>query len=200
MLALTCIFLAAGCASRRPVALPLGEWTGHGSFTYERWGEPEDTATLHRDYKTCLRMRKSKVDDQPATEIEIVSQRGELPELGERTHIRLALVETKRLSDSAVLYRVAGQLFDPKPDDQPKFEAKSPPVGASCIKIDGVTVLQIAYNDGFVDTFRFHGKGLMKAGTLTVEDGSIHWVETLVQRKPVDLLSGKPPGNNLAGG
>jgi|CXWL01.1.fsa_nt_gi hypothetical protein len=145
-------------------------------------------------------MRKSKVGDQPAIEIEIVSQRGELPELGEGTHLRLALVEAKRLSDSAVLYRVAGPLFDPKPDDQPEFEANTPPVGASCIKIDGATVLQIVYQDGFVDTFRFRGKGLTKAGTLTVEDGSIHWVEALVQRKPVDLLSGRPPCNSLAGG
>lgn len=191
---------ASGCASRGMPTIPVGEWRGHGTFTYERWGEPENTASHHRDYATCLCIKKSTVDGQPAFEIEIISDRGALPELGDRTHMRLALVEVSRPSNSAVLYRLAGPLYDPKPNDQPTFESDSPPVAASCMKIDGVAVLQIAYEEGFVDTFRFRARGLSKAGSLTLEDGSVHWVESLLQTKPVDLLFGNQPFNHLAGG
>ena len=178
----------------------MGEWNGRGTFTFERWGEPENIASIHRDYDTWLRIRNSEVDGQPALELEIISERGELPELGPRTHLRLALVEAKRYDDGAVLFRVAGPIYDPKPEQQPKFESDAPPYGASLMQTRNGSMLQIAYQEGFVDTFRFRSKGLMKAGTFTVEDGSIHWVEALVQRKPVDLMSGKPPFNSLAGG
>ncbi len=183
------LILFTGCASGRVAGLPRGEWTGKGAFTFERWGEPEKTESIHRDYCTRLSIKTTSVDGQPATQLEIISERGDLPELGPRTHMRLALVEVKRLDDDAILYRVAGPIFDPKPDDQPKFEKDAPPVGASCMNVNGNTVLQIAYHQGFVDTFRFRGKGLTKAGSLTVEDGSIHWAETLVQRKPVDIMA-----------
>ena len=47
---------------------------------------------------TRLSIKPTKVDDQPAIGIEIVSKRGDLPEeFGNETHLRLALVETKRV-------------------------------------------------------------------------------------------------------
>lgn len=196
---LSCVF-AAGCASRGVPRIPIGEWNGQGTFTFERWGEPENTASFHRDYDTWLHIKNSEVDGQPALELEIISERGELPELGPRTHLRLALVEAKRYDDGTVLFRVAGPIFDPKPDERPKFESNASPFGASLMRTRDLSMLQIAYQEGFVDTFRFRGRELLKAGTFTVEDGSIHWVEALVQRKPVDLMAGKPPFNSLAGG
>ena len=190
------ILLVVGCASRRPVTVPFGEWSGHGTFFYDRWELPEKTETIHRDYPTRLSIKPTKVDDQPAIGIEIVSKHGDLPEdFGNETHLRLALVETKRLSNSIVLYRVAGPLSDPEPEEKPNFEANSPVVGASCMMLDGTTVLQITYLPGFVDVYRFRGRGLMKAGMVNAEDGkgAIHWVEVLVQREPVDLIIGGSP-------
>lgn len=197
--AILCL-VAAGCASRGAPKIPVGEWYGEGSFTFEQWGEPENTVSVHRDYDTWLRITNSEVEGRPALELEIISERGELPELGRRTHLRVALVEVKRCGDEAVLFRVAGPDFDPKPDQRPRFDHDTPPVGASLIQTRDYSVLQIAYQAGFVDTFRFRGKSLMKAGSFTVEDGSIHWVEALVQRRPVDLISASPPFHSLAGG
>jgi hypothetical protein len=190
---LACGSMVTGCAAGRSVRIPLGEWTGDGAFTFERWGKPEETDSIHREYKSRLCISKSEVDGQPATQLEVISEHGELPDLGPRTHMRLALVEAKRYCDHAVLYRVAGPLFDPNPEEEPTFEKGTPPVGASCMIMGGVTILQIVYQQGFVDTFRFHGRGLSKTGSLTVDVGSIHWVEALVQRKPADLVSMGPP-------
>lgn len=199
LLASICM-VAGGCASRGKPRIPTGEWSGKGSFTFERWGEPDHTAGHHRDYETWLRIRHGIVDAQPALEIEIISERGELPDLGPRTHLRVALVEVKKYDDGTVLYRVAGPIMDPKDEDRPRFESDTPPYGASLIPSRDGWVLQVSYMQGFVDVFRFRGRGLTKAGSLTVEDGSVHWVESLVQRKPADLISGRPPSNSLAGG
>ena len=182
------ILLAGGCATRGPVRMPTGAWSGKGTFSYERWAAGEPAASIHRDYQTCICIKPAQVDDRPAFDIEIVSERGELPEgLGPRTHLRLTLVEVKRPCESIAQYRVAGR-FNPKPEERPEFEGDTPPIGATCMRVDDLTVLQIVYEEGFSDVLRFRGRGLMKAGSLSDEDGVIHWAESLVQTRPVDRL------------
>jgi len=121
-------------------------------------------------------------------EMEIRSQRGALPDLGEETHLKVALLKAKRVSDATVLYRLVGMAsnFDPGPDDELSlsFDDDAPPFGASCITRDGATVLQIHYMDNFVDTIRFQGDRVEKCGVyFDADEGLIHWCEYLRRRR-----------------
>ena len=155
---------------------------GRGSFVYETWDPDEDPQSVHGDYSTRLSVRPRTVDGRDYVELEIVSGRGSLPELGEKTHLKVALSEGKRVSESAVLYRSAGWLFNPEPGETLDFKDEAAPYCASCMTIDGTTVLQIRYFGNFVDTFRFRGQHLAKAGILFEDDGLIHWSEQLTRQ------------------
>lgn len=185
--------LSTGCATSSPVRVPTGRWTGHGQFFSERWGKPEKQETIHRKYPTHLRIRPTNFEGRPALSMDIDSENGGLGDgMGDRTRLRLLLVETARPSDSIILYRVAAH-YDSKGDKPMEFDSNAPPVAASCIRYDKDVVLQIVYDKGFVDCFRFRGRGLTKAGTFVTDDGTIHWVESLYQVEPADLISTGTP-------
>jgi hypothetical protein len=180
--------LMSGCASSSPVKIPCGEWTGCGTFAYERWAPPEKAASIHRDYPTRLKIHQCEFENQPATEIEIVSEHGGIPGLSdEKTHLRLALVEERRPRESIGLYRVVP--LDPDRKNPPEVDDDAPPIAASCMKSRNGIVLHINYAEGFVDSFWFRGRGLTKAGSLAQDTGIIHWTETLHQVAPADLMS-----------
>lgn len=185
--------LATGCATSSPVRVPTGRWTGHGTFFSERWGKPDKQETIHREYPTQLHIRPTNFEGRPALSMDIDSENGGLGEgMGDRTRLRLLLVETSRPSDSIILYRVAAE-FDPKGDKPMEFDTNASPVAASCIRYEKDVVLQIVYDKGFVDCFRFRGRGLTKAGTFAEENGTIHWVESLYQVEPADLMTNRTP-------
>ena len=178
----------AGCAAPGPAGvIPFGEWSGRGSFVYEDWEENENTApedrSIQRSYSTSLSIRPGELEGREVVELEIISERGSLPELGEKTCLRAALVEAKRVSDSTVLYRMVGSLLNPNPDEKLEFDDDAPSLAASCTTSGGVTVLQIHYMDNFIDTFRFAGRRVEKMGVYFNTDGGlIHWWERLTKR------------------
>ncbi|UCG16635.1 MAG: hypothetical protein JSV19_01090 [Phycisphaerales bacterium] len=189
--ALVLLVLCAGCAGPAPRAeIPFGEWSGQGTFVYERWqsadtaAEDEPARSIHRCYPTSLSIRPGQLDGREVVELEIRSDRGPLPELDDRTHIKAALLKAKRVSDRAVLYRVVGFLINPKQGETLRFLDDAPPVSASCTTTDGATVLQIHYADDFVDAISFRGGHVEKSGTyFTTDEGLIHWSETLSPQK-----------------
>lgn len=182
--------LSTGCASPgRSGDLPLGAWAGRGSFVYEVWeaGDGAEVGSIARGYPTQLTLRPARVDGHEVIEMEIRSQRGHVPvkDFGDETHIVAALVKGKRVSDSIVLYRLAGLLYNPAPHERLHLEEKSARFSASCTTSGGATLLQLRYSDGFVDNFRFQDGRVEKSGMCwTNEKGLIHWVEELspVQR------------------
>ena len=187
-----CLAVAGGCAWNRPVQIPTGDWSGCGTFIYEGWGSEDKTASLHKGYPTKLHIHRSQLNGRPAVEMEIVSRHGGLPGISDdKTHLRMMLVEEKRPCDSIVLYKVAG--MEPDSDKPPEFDENAPPVGASCIRTKEAIVLQVVYDEGFADTFRFRGRGLTKSGSITAKNEIIHWAETLYQVRPVDTMHSHGP-------
>jgi hypothetical protein len=187
------VFLAAGCVAPGPRGeLPMGCWSGEGSFVYETW--PDTAATqpseasakpqsLCREYKTTLCIRPARLDGRDVVEMDIRSARGPFPgekDMGDETHIKAALVKAKRVSESTVLYRLIALEYNPGPSKKLKVDEKAPPFAASCLTHDGRTVFQIQYMKNFVDSFRFEGPRVEKTGAYFDPDGGmIHWVETL---------------------
>ncbi|GMU22310.1 MAG: hypothetical protein AMXMBFR13_23960 [Phycisphaerae bacterium] len=169
--------------------LPTGFWRGSGAFVYEAWPnrQSSDSASgaatptsLHGDYPTTLSIRPGELDGHAVVMLEIESLRATLPDLGDKTYLRAALVEAKRLSEGVVLYRLVALAVNPKPGEAFTFDENAPPYAATCRTTNGVTILQINYMDDFVDIFRFEGWNVEKAGSFAVKsDGLIHWTEHL---------------------
>lgn len=180
-----------GCASPgRCGEIPFGEWSGHGEFVYEHWkedgekSEESEPQSIHRRYATSLSIRPGRLNDREIIELEIHSHRGTLPDLGDSTHLKVALLRAKRISDSMVLYRLVGLLLNSDADKTLRFDDNAPPFGASCITMDGTTILQIDYIGNFFDTFRFEDGRVEKTGTyFDKEEGLIHWSEQLTRRE-----------------
>jgi len=180
---------ATGCATTgRPGEIPLGQWSGHGTFVYEHWkpkqgdSEGDEQVSLTRDYPTTLTIKPGTLDGSEIVEMEIVSKRGELPgdSSGDETHLIVALTEAKRVSNSIVLYRIRGAMLNPGPDEKLESDDSAPPISASCTVVGDATVLQIQYAENFVDTFRFRGRHVEKTGIWFVPDeGLVHWREQL---------------------
>jgi hypothetical protein len=179
------IALLAGCASSGPPGqLPFGEWVGQGTFIYETWSTDEDhqPVSLHRTYPTTLTIEPTQVEGTEAVHLEIVSDRGPMPHMNDRTHIKLDLVEAKRVSDSAVLYRAVGSALDLGKEPSKDFVSRSAPFTASCVTTEGETVFQIQYMDNFVDTIRFRGRRAQKSGVyFDTKSGLVHWSEHLTR-------------------
>ena len=182
--------LSSGCAAPGPRGeIPLGRWAGHGVFAYEDWEPADEEAkpltprSVSRSYPTCLTIQPVDLSGHPVIVLEIRSDRGRLPQLeGEATHLSVAVLKVKRVSDAMVLYRVVGFVLDPGPGKPLRFDDGAPPFGASCTVEKGATVLQIEYGDNFVDTFRFAGNQLEKSGSyFNRKAGLIHWVEHLTR-------------------
>ncbi|HUU85192.1 MAG TPA: hypothetical protein VM243_16960 [Phycisphaerae bacterium] len=188
---LAAIALASGCAAPGPRGeLPFGEWSGRGTLAYEAWPKPGDgeqepkALSIHRSYPTTLSIRPGKIGDREIIEVEILSERGRLGEDEEdtRSHLRLALVQAKRVSDATVLYRVVDFKYNPGPDAELRFNDDAPPVGATCTDVGDARVFQIPYMEGFFDTIRFRANRAEKWGVFFDKDsGLIHWAETLTR-------------------
>jgi hypothetical protein len=195
LLILVTALVSAGCAATGPRGqIPLGHWSGEGVFVYEDWGSggkqkgAPGQHSVHRSYPTSLSIRPGLLDGREIIEMEIRSRRGALPDLGDETHLKVALVEAKRVSESTVLYRSVGMAsnFDPGPNNELplSFDHNTPPLGASCIAMNGATVVQIHYMDDFVDTIRFQGDRVEKCGAyFDADEGLVHWCEHLRRRK-----------------
>lgn len=191
--ALLAVSLSAGCSTTgRPGEIPLGQWSGSGTFVYERWKSNEgesgkdDHVSLTRDYSTTLTIKPGTLDGRDIIKMEILSKRGELDGLhiDDETHLIIALTEAKRISNSTVLYHMCGSLFNPGADEKLRSDDDVPPVSASCTFTGGVTVLQLQYDKNFVDTFRFHGRRVEKTGVwFDPDEGLIHWWEQLHARR-----------------
>ena len=191
---LLAVFCGA-CAAPGPRGeIPLGQWSGEGVFVYEEWGSGGEQGgapggrSIHRSYPASLSIRPGLLEGHEIIEMEIRSQRGGLPDLGDETHLKVALVQAKRVSDSTVLYRPVGLAsnFEPGLGDELSlsFDDDSPPFGASCISMNGTTVLQIRYTHNFVDTIRFQGDQVEKCGVyFDADEGLVHWCEHLFRRK-----------------
>lgn len=183
----------AGCASPGPRGeLPFGEWAGQGTLVYEAWASSEDTeeeakrASVLRSYPTKMSIRPGRIDDREVVEIEIMSERGRLADEDKdaQTHLKLALVKAKRVSDSTVLYRVVAFLYNPGPDAKPTFNEQAPPFSAVCSELWGAKLFQIPYMENFFDNIRFRGRQAEKSGVYFDDDsGIIHWSERLTRRE-----------------
>ncbi len=174
-----------GCRAPQP-EVPFGQWSGQGTVAYVSWDTSDASdkksggTTIVRRYPTHLRIRPGKLEGREVIEMEILSERGPLPDLEERTHLQMALFESKRPSSQVTLYRLAGWQFNPDFDDPLKWDKHGTPLSASAIADDrGVTVL-IQYMENYVDTLRFEGGAVHKFGVLSSEEGGIvHWSEVL---------------------
>jgi len=173
--------LCGGCAAPGPRGkLPYGHWSGCGVFVYERWNEDDNPEagkqqSIRRHYPTTLAIQPGKLDGQDVILLEICSDRGPLPDLGDRTHLKLAVTEAKRVSPDTVLYRVVDVLFNPKSGQKLSLDETAPPFGAICSSVNGTTTFQIVYMDNFVDTFRFRGRHVEKTGMYYSKDGGLIW-------------------------
>jgi len=183
--------LTQGCsAGRHLTEIPVGQWQGRGFFVYEVWPSAEEAETqpaaptrLYRSYPTRLVIRRLAAGERKAFELDILSERGPLPELGDRTHLKAALIEAGRISPAATLYRLADWKFNPQSDAVLNLNRPEAPLAASCISFDGTMILRIRYDEEFTDTFRFRGSRLEKDGILHADTGLIHWSERLDRRK-----------------
>ncbi len=180
-----------GCASPGPRGeLPFGEWAGHGTVVYEAWGQSEGddqdakSHSVQRRYATTLSIRPGRIGDREIIEVEILAQRGKLAEDDKdaRSHLKLALVKAKRVSDSTVLYRVVGFLYNPDPEAKLPYNEQAPPYGAVCSEQWGAKVFEVLYMENFFDTIRFRGNRAEKSGVYFDErSGIIHWAERLTR-------------------
>lgn len=188
--ALSVLVLCMGCAAGGPKGeIPVGQWTGQGTFVYEYWKPADADAkvakpqSIHRHYPTSLTIGPGRLAGREVIELQILSERGPLPKLGDKTHLKVALLKAKRVSDTTTLYRVVGLLFNPKPNETLRFNDSAPPFGASCTTVNGTTVLQIQYADNFVDTLRFRGYRVEKSGcAFNLNEAMAHWSEDLVRK------------------
>jgi hypothetical protein len=187
------LVLAGGCAApglRGEV--PLGNWTGEGTFVYQGWKEGESTGqpaaptmaeTIRREYPTTLAIRNGRLDNLDVIMIEIQSKRGSLPQIGDETRLNVALEKVKRVSDSTVLYREVAAQLNASPDDKLHIEKDTPPITAVCTTERGVTTFAIQYMENFTDVFRFDGGTVEKTGLyFDKETGLVHWCEQLKRR------------------
>ncbi len=185
------VTLGAGCVSHdRRGEIPFGTWSGEGVFVYENWKQDGENAveseprSLSRRYSTSLIIRPRELDGHDVIELEIVSNHGGMPDMDKETHLNVALVEAKRVSESMTLYRLVDFKFNPAPDSTLNYEEDGPPYAASCITSNGTTIFQIEYMENFVDTFRFYGRHVEKAGVyFDPQEGLVHWYEDLTKQQ-----------------
>jgi hypothetical protein len=186
--------LLGGCVGVERVELvPLGTWTGQGVFTYNEWdaratndNEDETPGIIHRGYPTNLRIDRIDNEQTEFILVEILSKRGPLPgpapDMGEATHIILALAEAKTVSESAVLFYGIDATFNPGPVESLSLipPDESDEIIASCLRSGETVVLRLQYQENFCDTLRFRGNTVEKEGAYyDREEGIIHWSESL---------------------
>ena len=186
--------LLSGCVGLERVDLvPLGTWTGRGVFTYNEWdagtsnnSQEEAPRAIHRSYPTHLKIERVENGGTKFILIEILSERGPLPgpapDMGEATHIVLALTKAKTVSESAVLFYGIDAHFNPAPDESLALRAPEDgdEITASCLRTGETTVLRLQYQENFCDALRFRGSTVEKEGAYyDREEGVIHWSESL---------------------
>ena len=184
------LVVGPGCALQKPLGkIPFGTWSGEGVFVYENWKQDGENAvdpkprSLSRRYPTSLTIRPRELDGHDVIELEILSKHGGMPDMDQETHLNVALVEAKRVSESMTRYRLVDFKFNPTSDNTLSYEEDGPPYAASCITSNGTTIFQIEYLENFVDTFRFRGHHVEKSGVyFDLKEGLIHWYEELTKQ------------------
>jgi hypothetical protein len=141
---------------------------------------PAGQGGISSSYSTSLDIRAGKLNGHEVILLDIESDRVSLPDLGDKTVLKAALVEAKRVSATTVLYRLVGLAVNPKAGEVLSYEEDAPPYSASCTTAKGATVLQINYMDNFVDVFHFRAGEVDKVGSFSrSKEGLIHWTEHL---------------------
>ena len=179
-----------GCAAAPKRAdIPLGRWSGPGTFIYVRYTPGAGTATAptevyrYGDYPTELTIAPSDSGPSGSLRIEILSMRGQVEKMqGDRTHIVLRLEPGVPLAGGRIRpYRLAefGLSLN---ENEPTAERG--PIGmthATCMATGDELVLQIHYMADFVDTYRFSGNMVYKDGEYFPLNGDVlvHWSEAL---------------------
>jgi hypothetical protein len=185
---LLAITLTTGCAAHgHRGTIPFGQWRGEGEFVFEIWAESGQMApragqprSVHRCYPTRLSIRPIRLDDREVIEIDIVSDRGELPQLGQRTHLIAALEKVREVAPGTTIYRIIAAKFNPGPDEKLTYDKSAPPMHATSMVSGGDVVLQLDYSENFCDTLRFRGDRATKTGTyFKPDEGLVQWAETL---------------------
>ena len=181
--------LTTGCTSFGTGGeIPFGTWSGEGVFVYENWKQDEENTvdpkprSLSRRYPTSLTIRPGELDGHDVIELEILSKHGGMPDMDKETHLKVALVEAKRVSESMTLYRLVDFQSNPTSGNTLSFKEDGPPNAASCITSNVTTMFQIEYLESFIDTFRFHGRHVEKTGVyFNPKEGLVHWYEDLTK-------------------
>lgn len=179
-------------ARDRAWGIPLGEWEGSGTFVYECHSRPgpdgrdecEGQERIVRDYPTTLRIERGVLDGHDVVLLKILSSRGQIPQLDDRTDLRIALVELRQVDPRVRMFRMVGAQFNPAAEERMGFEPpQDESVHGVLIECGGHTVLQLHYQSDFVDTLRFSGSGVEKSGLVRSEEsGLVHWSERLRRR------------------
>jgi hypothetical protein len=114
--------LMAGCQAPQ-LMIPIGEWHGQGTLVYSAAPESDSNAPaelIRRQYQTSLLTSRRHVDGHPVVYMEILSKRGDLPDLEDQTHLKMILfdVDQDDAGDDSHRYRIVDQLFNPDPDEE----------------------------------------------------------------------------------
>lgn len=177
--------LGVGLGCRAPSAdIPFGQWRGAGTMVYDRWTASADAPveTITRQYPTTMRISPTLRDGRDAIQIDIRSDRGPLPGLGDHTTLQIALLEAKRPTPDITLYRLAGWSFNPPAEQNapPANAQDKRPLAASAVRIGNVVTVNIQYMDNFYDVIRFAGDEAHKSGAIGDKAaGLAHWSERL---------------------
>jgi len=191
LLALALLAAVTGCKAPAPKGtIPFGTWAGNGLYVYAGWDTDEARAEgrmatlLRGKYPTTLTIGPSTVEGRDVVLIEIESNRGELPGLGDKTQARIALEEVTRFGDATVIYRLVAASLNEPMDKPLELESTSPPASAVCTVDGDNTLLQIQYGDNFVDTYEFSDEEVEKAGMFFNDKKAIiQWWEELEKRR-----------------
>lgn len=176
------VILLVGCKAVEPT-IPFGTWRGAGvlDYTYTKQDEP-NAAPQHfaRTYETSLDIKPQVIDGHDVIGIDILSKRGELPELEDQTHLQAILADVGSDGENTQRYRIVDLLLNPDPDDELSWkEADHVPSAAALVDPHGLS-LHLQYGENFLDVLRFDGDTVTKNGAVYNKDGAIiHWAETL---------------------
>lgn len=180
------------------VKLPVGEWSGEGQYAYETWpkeaaADAEPPISTTSRYPTRLSIRADKLDGHDVLIFDIVSRHKEVGVLKEDVHAVLAFEEAKRLSDSALLYRLVDIELNSNEGQPLHYQIEVPPASASLLREGDDLLFLTQHGENYNETYRFIGGakgaaievqkfGLVSPGSEEKEAGFIHWVETLKKK------------------
>ncbi|MCG3137416.1 MAG: hypothetical protein HJJLKODD_01260 [Phycisphaerae bacterium] len=200
--------LSMGCATAHPGQPPFGIWEGSGHFTRlvnqkdAATGDPiaGQWAMIQRDYRTVLNIRPAELDGHEVIILDIYSYSGVLEDDNEKkdVHLRVALEKVpdsacansapaddhyaphQATADTLSTYQLVAKEMNSDPEVALKYDpADNGPAPVFCLTRNGMTTLQICYDNRYWDFFRFVGSDVEKSGQMYDDNQAIQWVEKL---------------------